>query len=166
MILLLAITGISFILAFTHILAKPIVDRINTDTKEEVHLKVKIVEHRRELKGISMREDYTGYVKVERKIVAAEKRLNELAILNSTSKLIIKYGIPYGTQVLLSLILVSISILYRSTPVMVFEEKFDFMPFGAIMRVPTGVPGAISVPFWIFVSSFVGRALASYARAT
>uniref|UniRef100_A0A6B2EHF7 Putative tail-anchored protein insertion receptor wrb n=1 Tax=Phlebotomus kandelakii TaxID=1109342 RepID=A0A6B2EHF7_9DIPT len=166
MFLLIVITFICFILAFAHILTKPVVSFLNTDTREESQLKATIVGHRRELKGISMREDYPGYVRIERKIVAAEKRLNELAIINSTSKMVIKYGVPYGTQLFLSIVLVSISIYYRSTPVIVFDEKFDFTPFGAIMRVPTGVPGAISVPFWIFVSSFMGRTLAGYTKAT
>ncbi|XP_055696550.1 guided entry of tail-anchored proteins factor 1 [Lutzomyia longipalpis] len=166
MFLLILITCISFILAFAHILTKPVVNCINTDTREEVQLKATIAGHRRELRGISMKDDYTTYVKIERKIVAAEKRLSDLAILNSTSKLVIRYGIPYGTQAVLSLVLIGISIYFRSTPVLVFDEKFDLVPFGAIMRIPTGVPGAISVPFWIFVSSFMGRTLAGYAKTT
>uniref|UniRef100_A0A1B0DI57 Guided entry of tail-anchored proteins factor 1 n=1 Tax=Phlebotomus papatasi TaxID=29031 RepID=A0A1B0DI57_PHLPP len=142
-----------------------VVSCINTESKEELQLKATIASHRRELRGISMRDDYPSYVRIERKIVVAEKRLNELAILNSTSKMAIKFGIPYGTQALLSIVLLGISIYYRYTPVIIFEEKFDFMPFGGIMRVPTGIPGAISVPFWIFVSSFMGRTLAGYLKS-
>ncbi|XP_059610527.1 guided entry of tail-anchored proteins factor 1 [Phlebotomus argentipes] len=166
MVLILIITSVSFILAFAHILTRPLVNCLNTDTKMEAELKATIVDHRRELRGISMRDEYPRYVRIERKIVVAEKKLNELAVLNSTSKMVIKYGVPYGTKAFLYILLIGISIYHRKTPVVVFDDRFDFMPLGTIMSAPTGIPGAISAPFWSLVSSFVWRTVAGLVKNT
>lgn len=110
-----------------------------------------------------MRSEYTSYVKVERKIVTAQAKLNETRTESQTKKLMFQYGVPYGFQILLSLTLLLITIIYRYTPVVIFDgAKYDFIPFGAIIRFPTGLNGAVSVPFWIFVNNYVSRHVASY----
>lgn len=110
-----------------------------------------------------MRQEYTAYVKVERKIQAAQIRRNQLNGENQTQKLAIQYGVPYGCQAVLTFALIVISIMYRYTPVLIFEQhKYNFTPFGGFIRFPTGVDDAISVPFWIFMNSYVSRHLASY----
>lgn len=109
-----------------------------------------------------MRQEYTAYVKQERKIAAAQMRLNQLNS-DQTQKLVIQYGVPYGCQIVLTLSLIVISIMYRHTPVLVFDEhKYNLTPFGGFIRFPTGVEDAISVPFWIFMNSYVSRHIASY----
>lgn len=109
-----------------------------------------------------MRQEYTAYVKVERKIAAAQMRLNQLNG-DQTQKLAIQYGVPYGCQFVLTLLLIVLSIMYRYTPVLVFDEnKYNLTPFGSLVRFPTGIDDAVSVPFWIFMNSYVSRHLASY----
>lgn len=112
-----------------------------------------------------MRKEYTNYVKVERKIVVTQTKLNELRQSNQTKKLLYAYGVPYGFQAILSLVLIGITITYRYTPICIFSEsQYDFIPFGAIIRFPTGIDGAVSVPFWIFVNNYVSRHIASYVK--
>lgn len=112
-----------------------------------------------------MRQEYTAYVKVERKIVTTQTKLNDLRQSQQTKKLLYAYGVPYGLQGLLSLVLVGITITYRYTPICIFSEsQYDFIPFGAIIRFPTGIDGAVSVPFWIFVNNYVSRHIASYVK--
>lgn len=132
--------------------------------KEHV-LMAEISKLKEELENIPMRQEYTAYVKVERKIVAAQAKLNEERNLNQTKKLMYQYGIPYGLQALLTVVLLSITVIYRYTPIIVFNgSQYNFIPFGPILRFPTGVNGAVSVPFWIFVNNYVSRHVASYVK--
>lgn len=186
MILLLSISGLCFITAFVHYLTKPvraaylfkiiydskltmlhiqiqIVRFLSAITKEEKQLLAEIKELKNELEEIPMRSEYTKYVKTERKILAVQTKLNALRREKQTKTLALQYGIPYGTQVALSFVLLIVSIAYRYTPVIVFDgQQYDLVPFGALLRFPTGIDGAVSVPFWIFVNSFLSKHLASY----
>lgn len=132
---------------------------------EEKQLIEEIAKLKEELENIPMRKEYTSYVKVERKIVTAQSKLNETRSANQTKKLMFSYGIPYGLQALLSAVLLLITIIYRYTPIVVFNgSQYDFIPFGSILRFPTGIDGAVSVPFWIFVNNYVSRHAASYVK--
>lgn len=132
-------------------------------TKEEKQLLEEINDLKRELDEIPMRQEYTKYVKTERKIVTAQNRLTALRTEKQTKNLVFNYGIPYGAQFGLSFLLIVLSIMYRYTPVVVFDsQQYDLVPFGPLIRFPTGIDGAVSVPFWIFVNSFVSKHLASY----
>lgn len=140
-----------------------IVSYLSAATKEEKQLLVDITELKKELEDIPIRSEYTKYVKTERKIVAVQTKLNTLRSEKQTKNLALQYGVPYGTQIALSFVLVVVSIAYRYTPVIVFDgHQYDLVPFGALIRFPTGIDGAVSVPFWIFVNSFVSKHLASY----
>lgn len=116
---------------------------------------------RLELAALSPATEYTKCVKLERRILAAQSEQNNLGTSDATRQLIVRYAVPYGSQLLLSLVLVAISILYRYVPVVVFGDRYNFAPFSWLMGFPTGVTGAVSVPFWIFVSSFVAKSVAS-----
>lgn len=136
---------------------------LSATTKEEKQLLQEIKELKKELEDIPMRSEYTKYVKTERKIVAVQTKLSTLRNEKITRNLALQYGIPYGTQVALSFVLLIVSFAYRYTPVIVFDGlQYDLVPFGALLRFPTGIDGAVSVPFWIFVNSFVSKHLASY----
>lgn len=131
-------------------------------SSEEKQLTQEIADLKKELESIPMRKEYTAYVKIERKIVTTQTKLNNLRTGRQTKNLALQYGIPYGSQIALSFALVVISIMYRYTPVIVFDTyQYQFMPFGPLIRFPTGIDGGVSVPFWIFINSYVSRHLAS-----
>lgn len=118
-----------------------------------------------ELENIPMRQEYTAYVKVERKIVTTQTKLNESRQANQTKRIMFQYGVPYGCQAALFVILLLITIAYRYTPIVVFNgSQYDFIPFGTVLKFPTGIDGAVSVPFWIFVCNYVSRHVASYVK--
>lgn len=184
MILLIATSFLCFITAFIHHLVKPvyiqiwrsfiasysldfavfqIVSFLLKPSWQEKRLLSEISDLKRELEGVSMRKEYTNYVKMERKINDAQMKLTTLRSGRQTRNLAIQYGVPYGMQLLLSLALFVVSVIYRYTPVITLDTKqFDLVPFGPLIRFPTGIDGAISVPFWIFVCSFVSRHASSY----
>lgn len=116
------------------------------------------------MRKISMRDNYTSYIKLERKAVALENEQNHIRSANLVKRTAIKYGLQYGFNGLCSLILVFISIYYRYTPVIVFDSRYNFTPFGGLMAFPCGVQNGVSIPFWIVTSSFANKVLASYVK--
>lgn len=111
-----------------------------------------------------MMKEYTSYVRLERKIVESEERLKKVQSENAMKKTILKYGLAYGLNALFTVVLICISIYHRRTPIITFREDYNFTPFTGLMSFPTGVSNAVSVPFWIFASSFVMRSFAGYVK--
>lgn len=119
---------------------------------------------RTDLAKTSMRENYTEYVKQERKIVALETEIQQCSQQDVVKSFLVKYGVSYGYKIILSLVLLVIVFMYRKQAVIVFSDKYDFTPFGAFISFPTSVQNSISVPFWIFVNNFSFRQIASCVK--
>lgn len=134
------------------------------DSQEERSLQKCIQEQRRELAGIPMMKEYTTYVKLERKIVENEEQLKRIRGENQMKKTILKYGLSYGLNAVFTLALICISIYHRRTPIMTFPADYNFVPFSGLMSFPTGLSNTVSVPFWIFASSFFMRSFAGYVK--
>lgn len=164
MSLLLIIPVLCFLTSFVHIFMKKLFGTLDFDSREERTLKQIIREQRAELAGIPMMKEYTSYVKLERKIVESEQKLQQIRSENQMKKTILKYGLSYGLNAIFTLALICISIYHRRTPIMVFPLDYKFMPFSGLMSFPTSVSNAVSVPFWIFASSFVMRSFAGYVK--
>lgn len=113
-----------------------------------------------ELSKINMRQDYINYVKSERKILAIQQTLKMFDEKYQRSHL----KIMHGTNGALTFILIVISIYYRYEPILIFDSttKFDLIPFGTIMSFPTGINGAVSIPFWILITRCVTEHFASH----
>ncbi|XP_055850772.1 guided entry of tail-anchored proteins factor 1 [Episyrphus balteatus] len=98
-------------------------------------------------------EDFTKVVKkmrIENKIGGLCKRLKDSREMVRLKGASVDLVCGYAVKLILVLMLAYISFKYRYTPVVVFDDRFDFAPFGGIVTFPTGVPNAISVPFWVF----------------
>lgn len=128
--------------------------------EKQLHMEVK--ELREKLQTLSMTSDYVEYVKVERKIHKNTCQIDKLKESKGQQNLLIKYVVPYGAQALLCLTLLVIATSLRRRPVIVFDKEFNFTPFSIIMRYPTSIENAISVPFWIGICCFVSRSIASF----
>jgi hypothetical protein len=109
-----------------------------------------------------MRENYTEYVKTERKIVNLELQIQKLNEQSTLKNFLIKYGVDYGARIVLSLVLVLIAFLYRKQAVIVFSQRYNFAPFASVISFPCSIENCISVPFWIFVNNFTLRHFAAY----
>lgn len=134
-------------------------------SREEKLLAQDVKELEKEMQKITMQSNYVEYVKIERKKVALERKIEDIKSSKSIRNLVIKFGLPYGCQGVLTLLLILTSFYHRSTPVIVFDSNlYDFTPFNFILKFPTGINGAISVPVWIIVSSFVSRTIAGFIK--
>ncbi|CAD7089972.1 unnamed protein product [Hermetia illucens] len=164
MFLLVLITVLCSIVAFSNVIAKPIQAFLKRPSTEELQILKEIDTIKKQLSKISVRDQYTEYVKTERKIITLEKNLSTLRNKKFANNLFVDYGVKYGLKAIVSFVLLIISIFYRYEPVIVFEKRFNFAPFGFLMNFPTGIEGAVSVPFWIFVSSFTLRSITDYLK--
>ncbi|XP_055633111.1 guided entry of tail-anchored proteins factor 1-like [Toxorhynchites rutilus septentrionalis] len=164
MYLLLVITIICFLMPFVSKITKLILLMVFRESLEVRALRAESEHIKRELSKISMRDDYIKYVKVERKLVAVDTKLNEAKSGESARRMVYEYGIQYGAYAILALSLVIISIFYRYTPVVVFGKNFNFAPFERVLSFPTGVPNSVSCVFWIVVNNFVARTCAGYIK--
>ncbi|XP_053681808.1 guided entry of tail-anchored proteins factor 1 [Sabethes cyaneus] len=164
MYILFVVTIICFLMAFVSSITRPIFSLFLHDAPEVRILRAEVDMLRRELSRISMRDEYIRYVKVERKLVAAETKLTESKNRDAGRRKVYEIAVQYGLYAVLTLGLVTISIVYRYKPIVVFGENFNFEPFGKVLNFPTGVPNAVSTVFWIAVNNFVARTLAGYVK--
>ncbi|XP_055371775.1 guided entry of tail-anchored proteins factor 1 [Condylostylus longicornis] len=161
---LIFIIILNTLIAFAHELSKPLKTYLTKPSEKQQELKRQISILEKELDGINMSLNYTDWVKKQRQIFLLQRELppplSKQTLLNEA----INFGLGYVFQILGSFILIIVSIYYRYVPVIVFDDKFNFSPFGKMIAFPTGVNNAISVPFWIFVTNFTTRCVANIFR--
>lgn len=108
-----------------------------------------------------MKDDYTDYVKIERKIAKMEMEIQSANESDVVKNFLIKYGINYGVKFAIGFALFLVTILNRKHAVIVFSERFNFAPFSGIISYPSNIDNSISLPFWVFVNNYVFRQIAS-----
>lgn len=124
-------------------------------------MKEQLRELKKELIKTPMKENYIEYVKIERKIVKVEKMLADNYEAQSDKRTFVTYVLSYGTKLLLGIMLFLVVVINRSEPVIIFSERFNFVPFSGIISFASKFNNSISVPFWVFVNNYVFRQLAS-----
>uniref|UniRef100_A0A182M1C3 Guided entry of tail-anchored proteins factor 1 n=1 Tax=Anopheles culicifacies TaxID=139723 RepID=A0A182M1C3_9DIPT len=164
MYLIFVISLLSLLMAFASKITKKIIPLVCRDSAEVRARRHEIAKLRTELANISMRDEYTKYVKCEREIGKLEVSLNEAKSRDNVKRVAYEYGLHYGGLGILGLCMMYISIFYRYSTVIVFGDNFNFEPFGGFINFPTKVHNSISVVFWIVVNNFVARTLASYVK--
>ncbi|XP_017136608.1 tail-anchored protein insertion receptor WRB [Drosophila miranda] len=111
---------------------------------------------REELENVRNAEHSGEYVKAiktlraERKVADAEAKFKSAKKIDAFKEMGIDTVAYYVSKVLLALVLIVVSILNRSTPVIVIDLRISLAPFTGLLSFPTGVYNAISVPVWAF----------------
>lgn len=180
MYLLFVISVICFLMAFCKLFTAPVIwglfkfnakslnlflqviQFLARDSREVRRLKQEVASLKAVLSKTSMRENYTEYVKTERKIVNLELSIQKQNDQKTLKNFLIKYGVNYGTQIILGLVLIVIAFFYRRHAVIIFSDRYDFSPFGSIISFPAKIENSVSVPFWIFVNNYSLRHIAGY----
>lgn len=114
-----------------------------------------------ELKKMSMKDQYTEYIKLERKILKLEKDIIDMKENDVVKNFIVNYGLNFGLKALLALSLFLVTVFNRRYAVIVFSKEFDFTPFSGLISFPSNIENSVSLPFWAFVNNFVFRHAAS-----
>lgn len=108
-----------------------------------------------------MKENYTEYVKIERKINKLDIEIKESNEGDVVKNFLLNYGISYGVKFTIGFALFLVTILNRKHAVIVFSEKFNFAPFSGIISYPSNIDNSISLPFWVFINNYVFRQISS-----
>jgi tail-anchored protein insertion receptor len=129
------------------------------------HVVKQLKEERRKLKlelqKISMKDNYTEYVKIERNILKIESQIVSANEQDNLKNFLVKYGINYGFKIIIGFTLFLLTIFNRSEAVIVFSERFNFSPLSSIMTYPSKLDNSISYINWLFINNYVFRNLAS-----
>lgn len=136
---------------------------MSKDSSEVKALKQERLKLKADLKLMPMKEQYTEYVKIERRIIKIEKEILDLKE-NDAVKNFINYGLNLGLKVILVLSLFFVTVFNRRYAVIVFSKNFDFSPFSGLISFPSNIENSVSLPFWVFVNNFVFRHLASKVK--
>lgn len=114
-----------------------------------------------ELKKIPMKEQYTEYVRIERKVIKIEKEIQIMRESEVVKNMVVNYGLTHGLKVILGIVIFLVTVFNRRHAVIVFSSKFDFSPFSGLISFPSNIDNSVSLPFWVFVNNYVFRHVAS-----
>ncbi|XP_053947115.1 guided entry of tail-anchored proteins factor 1 [Anastrepha obliqua] len=95
---------------------------------------------------------YTYTVKLmraENELKTIQSKLRSEGNMQRLKGASVELFVSYLLKGIISLVLFIITLRNRYTPVIIFHENISFEPIGALLSFPTGVPNAISVPFWV-----------------
>ncbi|CAD6992570.1 tail-anchored protein insertion receptor WRB [Ceratitis capitata] len=73
--------------------------------------------------------------------------------------------VGYLLKGIISVALFVITVRNRYAPVIIFNENISFEPLGGLLSFPTGVPNAISVPFWALSCNSAFRLILNALKA-
>ncbi|XP_055903653.1 guided entry of tail-anchored proteins factor 1 [Eupeodes corollae] len=156
MYLFVGISLITFLMTFSQNFIKflSLGSRFIKQTDNRGILKaIELTKHELKELNESDMEDFTKVVRrmrIENKLSGLCKNLRDNQEMVRLKGASVDLICGYAVKFILVLMLAYISFKYRYTPVVVFDDRFDFAPLGGIVTFPTGVPNAISVPFWVF----------------
>lgn len=108
-------------------------------------------------KGISMKDEFAAYSKLQRKINKLESQLKENRSSRMSKSLAIIGSVHIILQVLVALVIVISVIWFRQEPIVAL--KVDLFPLSTVLRYPSEMPNAISTHMWVIISNLSIRTL-------
>lgn len=116
-----------------------------------------IIKLKAEQKGISMKDEFAAYSRIQRKINKLEGQLKDDSQSRMGKSLAVKSTIQIVFQVAVALVTVISVIYFRREPIVAL--KGDLFPFTTMLRYPSDMPNAISTHMWVLISNLSIRTL-------
>lgn len=126
-------------------------------SKEERSIWAEILKLKAVQKGISMKDEFAAYSKIQRKIYKLETELKESSQNRMSKTLAIKGSVHIVLQAVIALVIIISVIWFRREPIVAF--KGDLFPLATILRYPSDMPNAISTHIWVLISNVSIRSL-------
>uniref|UniRef100_A0A0A1WIJ4 Tail-anchored protein insertion receptor WRB n=1 Tax=Zeugodacus cucurbitae TaxID=28588 RepID=A0A0A1WIJ4_ZEUCU len=122
-------------------------------SSDELHQQLKEAREKVERirQGSTETSHYTYTVKLmraENELKTIQSKLRTEGNMQRLKGASVELVVGYLLKGIISLALFIITVRNRYAPVIVFNENISFEPLGGLLSFPTGVPNAISVPFW------------------
>lgn len=108
-------------------------------------------------KGISMKDEFAAYSKLQRKINKLESELKENRSSRISKSLAIIGSVHIVLQVVVALLIVISVIWFRREPIVAL--KGDLFPLSTVLRYPSDMPNAISTHVWVLITNLSVRTL-------
>ncbi|KZC09473.1 PREDICTED: tail-anchored protein insertion receptor WRB-like [Dufourea novaeangliae] len=152
---LLVISTVSCFLEYiVPILIKYVTSRLYTVTKYDMELRKDLMNLKQEMVGISIVDEFSRFAKLQRKCNKIEGILKETANKRLTSQMKVQLFVRYGFHLLNGLLLLVLSYIYRSTPVIVFPKGM-LWPIHNLLSWPCYQEDSISLIMWIIIARLV-----------
>ncbi|KOB77539.1 Tryptophan-rich protein [Operophtera brumata] len=143
--------------ALVPILVKPIIACFARPSNAERTVWTEIMKLKAEQKGISMKEEFAAYSRIQRKISKLEAQFKDNSQARIGKTLAIKSTIQIAFQIVVGLVTIISVIYFRREPIVALEG--DMFPFTTMLRYPSEVPNAISTHMWVLISNLSIRIL-------
>ncbi|ERL85482.1 guided entry of tail-anchored proteins factor 1 [Dendroctonus ponderosae] len=104
----------------------------------------------------NMVDDFAKYSKIQRKINAIDEKLK--ACNSNQDSIWWQLASAYVPQVICTLILMFLSMYYRSTPLFRLPDYIDLTPFNYIISYPNE-RNSVSFHFWVMGCNIIARSL-------
>ncbi|TRY76538.1 hypothetical protein TCAL_00094 [Tigriopus californicus] len=101
--------------------------------------------------GISMMDEFAKHAKIERRLIKLKAALQELQSDRISQTKMSYRAFQITFYAITGLLFLFIFFTYGSEPVVIFNESHPFYPFHLLMSYPTGLSGAIGIPFWTLI---------------
>lgn len=127
---------------------------INKPSIKEKELMTQKNELKKVQNSISITDNFAKYSKIQRQINKIDENLSDFR--SEKNNLYIHFGLTYGLQIFFAIVLVGLSIYYRSTPVIAIDKSIDLTPFSYLISYPHS-ENVVSFHFWVLCSSTTAR---------
>ncbi|XP_057663330.1 guided entry of tail-anchored proteins factor 1-like [Diorhabda carinulata] len=152
--LLLVATALSFINVHSNLISKQLLKWLNRPSFKEKQLLSKKNDLKTQQSTISITENFVIYSKIQRQINKIDDELGECRV--GKNSLTTHFGLTFGIKFLFSVILLMLSVYFRSTPIIILDKNIDLMPFNYLISYPNS-GNAVSFHFWVMCSSAVAN---------
>ncbi|KAH9638912.1 hypothetical protein HF086_013811 [Spodoptera exigua] len=126
-------------------------------SNEERSVWSEILKLKAEQKGISMKDEFAAYSKLQRKINKLESQLKDDSQTRIGKNLAVKSTIQLVLQVVVGVTTVLSVIWFRREPIVAL--KGDLFPLTTMLRYPSDMPNAISTHVWVLITNVSIRTL-------
>jgi hypothetical protein len=123
-------------------------------TDYEIQLSRDIRQLRKELKEISMMDEFATYAKTERKINKMKEKLSQCASGRTVQRTKARWAFKICFNCILGMMVLATMWSWSGSPVATLPPHW-VTPLGWPLSLPTGVAGGVSLPVWMAISRTV-----------
>ncbi|EFX73325.1 hypothetical protein DAPPUDRAFT_307920 [Daphnia pulex] len=113
---------------------------------------------RKELTGISAVDEFARYARIQRKMNKLDEQIQSLGQSRMDGRESVRWKLTKAIQVVNGAVLVYLAVTQRYEPVLTGLTDW-FWPLNLLLSYPTGIEGALSIVFWLFICNNACRAL-------
>ncbi|XP_068617704.1 guided entry of tail-anchored proteins factor 1 [Battus philenor] len=155
--LLVYFVALCTVSALVPTLVKPIVACFSRASNEDRSAWVEVMKLKEAQKGISIKDEFAAYSKLQRKINKLESQLKENRSSRMSKSLAIIGSVHIICQIVVALVIVVSVIWFRREPIVAL--KGDLSPLSTVLRYPSEMPNAISTHVWVLITNLSVRTL-------